>query len=169
MTRISGRQPPEHERVLRPACRLCPACGAPMRIRYENHRTLVTLTGSVRLRLKIRWCETLGCARFHKPYRPESEGALVLLHGKMVCELKPPDVDKGRAIAAFLDEPTFAGRLPVFAGDDVTDEAGFATINERGGVSIRIGDSRPTEAAFGCANVAAMQSWLLGLLGPKAG
>ena len=49
-----------------------------MRIRYENHRTLVTLTGLVRLRLKIRWCETIGCARFHKPYRPESEGALAL-------------------------------------------------------------------------------------------
>ena len=78
MTRLSGRQPPERERVLRPACRLCPACGSRMRIRYENHRTLVTLTGSVRLRLKIRWCETMGCARFHKPYRPESEGALAL-------------------------------------------------------------------------------------------
>src|SRR3954468_20109721 len=78
MTRTSGRQPSERERVLRPACRLCSACGAPMRIRYENHRTLVTLTGSVRLRLKIRWCETMGCARFHKPYRPEAEGALAL-------------------------------------------------------------------------------------------
>jgi hypothetical protein len=49
-----------------------------MRIRYENHRTLVTLTGSVRLRLKIRWCETLNCPRFHKPYLPEAEGALAL-------------------------------------------------------------------------------------------
>jgi hypothetical protein len=49
-----------------------------MRTRYENHRTLVTLTGSVRLRLKIRWCETIGCARFHRPYRPEAEGALAL-------------------------------------------------------------------------------------------
>src|SRR3954466_5654131 len=78
MTRLSGSQPPERERVLRPACRLCPACASPMRIRYENHRTLVTLTGSVRLRLKIRWCENLGCARFHKPYRPEAEGALAL-------------------------------------------------------------------------------------------
>jgi trehalose 6-phosphate phosphatase len=98
----------------------------------------------------------------------ESEGALVLLHGKMVCELKPPGIDKGRAIAAFLDEPPFAGRLPVFAGDDVTDEAGFETINQQGGVSIRIGDSRPTAAAYGCPNVAAMQTWLLELLGAEA-
>jgi hypothetical protein len=49
-----------------------------MRIRYENHRTLVMLTGSVRLRLKIRRCETIGCPRYHKPYRPETEGALAL-------------------------------------------------------------------------------------------
>src|ERR687898_1804119 len=80
----------------------------------------------------------------------ESARALVLLQGKMVYELKPPGVDKGRAIAAFLDEPPFAGRPPVFAGDDLTDEAGFVTINQRGGVSIRIGDGAPTAAAFGC-------------------
>jgi trehalose 6-phosphate phosphatase len=98
----------------------------------------------------------------------ESEGALVLLRGKMVCELKPPGVDKGRAIAAFLDEPPFAGRRPVFAGDDVTDEAGFVTINQRGGVSIRIGDGGPTAAAFGLPNVTAMHTWLLELLGAKA-
>jgi hypothetical protein len=78
MTRTSVRQPPDRERVLRPTRRLCPACGSLMRIRYENRRTLVMLTGSVRLRLKIRRCETIGCPRFHKPYRPESEGALAL-------------------------------------------------------------------------------------------
>ena len=49
-----------------------------MRIRYENRRTLVTLSGTVRLRLKVRRCEVTGCARYHRPYRPESEGALAL-------------------------------------------------------------------------------------------
>src|SRR5688572_32591621 len=78
MTRTSPRQPPDHERVLRPARRLCPDCGALMRLRYKNRRTLVTLTGSVRLRLKIRRCEVMGCSRSHKPYRPELEGALAL-------------------------------------------------------------------------------------------
>src|SRR5215212_2589801 len=78
MARTSMRPPPDRERVLRPARRLCPACGSLMRIRYENRRTLVTLTGSIRLRLKIRRCETLDCPRFHKPYRPETEGTLAL-------------------------------------------------------------------------------------------
>jgi hypothetical protein len=49
-----------------------------MRIRYENRRTLATLAGTVRLRLKIRRCEAEGCARYHQPYRPEAEGALAL-------------------------------------------------------------------------------------------
>jgi trehalose 6-phosphate phosphatase len=98
----------------------------------------------------------------------ESAGTLVLLQGKMVCELKPPGIDKGRAIAAFLEEPPFAGRHPVFAGDDLTDEAGFAAINARGGVSVRIGEGRPTAALFGHRDVAGLQMWLLELLDDEA-
>jgi len=64
--------------VLVPRRRLCPACGGRMRIRYENQRTLVTLKGAVRLRLKIRRCEAPGCPRHHAPYRPEAEGAIAL-------------------------------------------------------------------------------------------
>jgi trehalose 6-phosphate phosphatase len=94
-----------------------------------------------------------------------SQGALVLLEGKMVLELKPPGSDKGAAIAAFMAEPPFRGRRPVFAGDDVTDEAGFATINRLGGVSIRIGaDARPTAARYGHRDVSSMQDWLQDLL-----
>jgi hypothetical protein len=78
MARISARARPDQECVLRPVQTLCPACGEFMRIRYENHRTLVTLTGPVRLRLKIRRCETDGCVRHHHPYRPEAEGVIAL-------------------------------------------------------------------------------------------
>ena len=78
MARTSARVPPDRERVLRPARQRCLVCGSLMRIRYENRRTLVTLTGSVRLRLKIRRCETVGCPRLHRPYRPEAEGTLAL-------------------------------------------------------------------------------------------
>jgi hypothetical protein len=49
-----------------------------MRLRYENRRSLVTLSGSVRLRLRIRRCEAPDCRRFHVPYRPEAECALAL-------------------------------------------------------------------------------------------
>src|ERR687890_187854 len=78
MGRVSARPRPERERVLIPARRACPGCGGHMRLRYENRRTLVTLSGPVRVRLRIRRCEAPGCPRFHVPYRPEAEGALAL-------------------------------------------------------------------------------------------
>ncbi len=78
MGRTLARPHPGRERVLVPARRLCLACGGVMRVRYENRRTLVLLSGPVRLRLKIRRCEREGCARQRMPYRPEAEGAIAL-------------------------------------------------------------------------------------------
>jgi trehalose 6-phosphate phosphatase len=54
----------------------------------------------------------------------------------------------------------FAGRLPVFAGDDVTDEHGFDVINELGGVSVRIGDAAGSAAKWQLRDVADLRSWL---------
>jgi Transposase, Mutator family len=78
MARVSARPRPERERVLVAARQACPGCGGHLRLRYENRRTLVTLSGPVRLRLRIRRCEAPGCPRFRVPYRPEAEGALAL-------------------------------------------------------------------------------------------
>jgi trehalose 6-phosphate phosphatase len=83
----------------------------------------------------------------------------VLQPGKMVFEIKPKNVDKGRAIAAFLDEPPFAGRRPVFAGDDLTDEKGFAVVNQRQGVAIKVG-SGDTIAPCRVDSVTDMLAWL---------
>jgi trehalose 6-phosphate phosphatase len=60
----------------------------------------------------------------------------VIQEGKKVLELKSRATDKGRAIAEFMGEAPFAGRVPVFLGDDLTDEHGFARVNELGGHSI---------------------------------
>jgi hypothetical protein len=78
MGRVSARPRPERERVLIPARQACPGCGGHLRLRYENRRNLVTLSGPVRLRLRIRRCEAPDCPRFHVPYRPEAECALAL-------------------------------------------------------------------------------------------
>ena len=78
MARRLARERPARERVLRPVRRVCPACGGRLRYRYDNHRTLVTLSGPVRLHLKICRCETAACPRHHRPHRPEAEGAIAL-------------------------------------------------------------------------------------------
>lgn len=80
--------------------------------------------------------------------------------GDCVLELRPHGADKGAAIAAFLAEPPFAGRLPVFAGDDFTDEHGFAVVNGYAGISIVVGDRRPTLANHRLAGPAAVRRWL---------
>jgi trehalose 6-phosphate phosphatase len=93
---------------------------------------------------------------------PQSDGCLRLIAGKMVVELQPRFYGKDRAIRAFMAEPPFQGRIPVFVGDDTTDEDGFAEINRLGGVSIRIGGPAPTAADCALPSVSAALEWLGG-------
>ncbi len=83
----------------------------------------------------------------------------VTQRGKRVVELKPAGADKGAAIRAFMDEPPFHGRLPIFLGDDVTDEYGFAVVNSLGGHSVKVGRGRTT-ARWRLGDVAAVRNWL---------
>jgi len=62
-----------------------------------------------------------------------------LMAGKMVIEARPHGTHKGRAVLALLDHAPFSGRRPVFVGDDVTDEDGFAAAARLGGHGIKVG------------------------------
>ncbi|SAL17001.1 HAD family hydrolase [Caballeronia choica] len=100
----------------------------------------------------------------------EYADAYVLQPGKMVYEIKPKDVDKGRAVRAFMSEPPFTGRKPVFVGDDLTDEKGFAVVNEFGGLSIKVG-AGDTLAHARIESVGAFLDWLhdiAGMAGTRA-
>lgn len=85
---------------------------------------------------------------------------LELLHGKFVFEVKPSGVNKGTAIDAFMREAPFVGRRPVFAGDDTTDETGFAVVQPLGGVAIKVGTG-PTIASHGLDSPRAVYEWLV--------
>ena len=86
----------------------------------------------------------------------------VLKRGKMVVEVRVAGGDKGTAISAFMSEPPFAARRPIFAGDDVTDEDGFQQVNALGGTSIKIGPGE-TCAALRAATTDELLDWLDGI------
>ena len=78
--------------------------------------------------------------------------AFDLLPGDMMWEVRPRGVDKGDAVAALMRRAPFLGRVPVFIGDDVTDEDGMRVARAMGGVGLRVQD------VFGDA--AGVRAWL---------
>jgi trehalose 6-phosphate phosphatase len=62
-----------------------------------------------------------------------------ILPGKEMLELKRAGTNKGEAVRALMTHKPFAGRMPVFIGDDVTDEAVFAILPEIGGAGFSVG------------------------------
>ena len=98
------------------------------------------------------------CVKAMQQAVDESPG-VTLLRGKMVVEAKPGGASKGRAIEDFLAEAPFAGRTPVFIGDDVTDEVGFSTVQRLGGLGIKVGEG-PSVAWQRLAHPAALRQQL---------
>lgn len=114
--------------------------------------------GSVALHYRNRPELEADCLAFATA-RANALPSVRLLPGKMVIEMTFGRRDKGEAIADFMKEPPFAGRLPFFAGDDATDEAGFAVVNAMGGVSVKIGEGESL-ARFRLPDCAALTAWL---------
>jgi trehalose 6-phosphate phosphatase len=93
----------------------------------------------------------------------EAGDSLVMQKGKCVVEAKPANFDKGTAIEEFLAEAPFKGRRPVFIGDDLNDEHGFAAINRIDGVSIKVGEGDSC-ARYRVPDVATVRAWLASAL-----
>ena len=79
--------------------------------------------------------------------------------GKFVLEIKPSGKDKGSAIVEFMAEAPFLGRIPVFVGDDLTDEYGFDVVNRAGGHSVKVGPGA-SRAHWRLGDAAGVRRWL---------
>lgn len=106
-------------------------------LRVENKRGSIALHYRQAPELQALCLATMQAAVEQSP-------GLSLLHGKMVLEAKPSGASKGHAIQAFLREPPFLGRTPLFVGDDITDEVGFATVQNMGGLGVKVGEGSTT-------------------------
>lgn len=90
----------------------------------------------------------------------DAGGRYELLSGKMIIELKPAGPTKGRVVAAFMATPPFAGRVPVFIGDDRTDEDGFKEVLARGGHAVQVGPGVSAVASCFATSPTALRCWL---------
>lgn len=84
---------------------------------------------------------------------------LQLLSGRSVWEVKDSSQSKGTAVQRFMARPGFAGRLPVFVGDDTTDLDGFLAVEALGGLALPVGPLvRSGKPGF--ADPVAVRAWL---------
>lgn len=89
--------------------------------------------------------------------------ACTLVRGKYGIELRPSAVDKGAAVRSFMQEPAFAGRTPVFVGDDAADEDGFIAAQLAGGYGIKVG-SGASAARYRMGSPVDVHAWLQSLV-----
>ncbi|KAB7645650.1 trehalose-phosphatase [Polymorphobacter fuscus] len=112
------------------------------------------------LALHYRTAPDLEAAARDAAQQAAARHGLELQSGKMVIEIREPGPDKGGAVDAFMAEPPFHGARPIFVGDDVTDEAGFAAAARLGGHGVLVAQPRPTAATFRLDDVTAVEMWL---------
>lgn len=137
------------------------ALGARLRAFADAHPGVLLEDKGAALSLHYRAAPDHAAAveRLAQALAAELDPELTLLEGHMVIEIKPSRADKGSAIEAFLGEPPFADRTPVFVGDDATDEHGFAVVEARGGLAVKVGEG-PSLASTRLGGPLDVRAWL---------
>ncbi len=115
---------------------------------------------SLALHYRLAPAQSDACREIVEACARSSGGRLERMDGKMVAELKPAGVSKAAAVLAFMNEAPFAGRRPVYVGDDQVDEDAFAAVAKTNGFSIIIGTRTPTVATTRLGSVDELHEWL---------
>lgn len=87
------------------------------------------------------------------------------IHGKKVIEVRPAGMHKGNAVQALLQGRSNT-TLPIYIGDDTTDEDAFRVLTGRGLTILVADEPRPTAAQYSLNDQTAVThflSWLLRL------
>ena len=82
-----------------------------------------------------------------------SAGMFEVWQGNMVSELRPTGVTKAMVVHRLMALPPFAGRVPLFIGDEQNDVEAFAAVEALGGVGLMV----PADFPQGPA---AVRDWL---------
>lgn len=88
------------------------------------------------------------------------ETGLAVQPGKLLYELRPGGAGKGEAVRRLMLSAPMTGGIPVFIGDDVTDEEGMEAARALGGTGILVGAQRPTAAQYILEQVSAVRHYL---------
>jgi trehalose 6-phosphate phosphatase len=97
------------------------------------------------------------------------EAGLEAIPGRLVYEVKPRTVSKGTAIAHLADSPAFSRRIPIYFGDDHTDEYGFHEVLARGGIAVQVGPSQAPPGCLWIESPSDTRRWLAELFGQAPG
>jgi len=129
-------------------------------IHVENKR----LTASVHFR-QAKLGDEPEIRRILRRLVPSGDGPVRLTEGAKVIEIRPAvDWDKGHAVlfmAALMDPKAKA--LPLYFGDDRTDEDAFQALAGRG-ITVFIGRKKRTDARYRLPDVGAVWSFIRTLL-----
>lgn len=124
----------------------------------ENELLVEFKPGAVAVHYRARPALGAACREMVERVASSNE-ALRFMHGNMVSEVALAGIDKGTALRQFMTHLPFAGRLPVMAGDDVTDEDAMAAAQDLGGFGIKIG-AAASVARYRLADTETFLSWL---------
>lgn len=136
--------------------------GAEMRLNGEIHNIAPLLSaefrgeliGSAKLRQGIVIEDKGYSVALHYRQMPQQEAWLMrhiarvckafaaepteVLAGKMMFEVKRPAINKGESVRHLMKLEPFADRVPIFIGDDITDESVFAIMPDLGGMGFSV-------------------------------